>query len=88
MKKIILSVVIIFSTIAVFIAMVYFDTPKEPVGWVEYVVCNGDTVCDISKSITSENRDYRETEYYIIKKNNIEKALIHPGQTILVPVYE
>ena len=85
MKKIVLSMVVIYSAIAV---MVHFNTPKEPTEWTEYEVCYGDTICDISQSITSDDRDYRETEYYITKKNNIENALIYPGQTILIPVYE
>lgn len=85
MKKIILSIVILFSVIAI---MVHFNTPKEPTAWTEYIVCSGDTICGISQSITPDNKDYREAEYYITKKNNIEKAMIYPGRTILIPVYE
>lgn len=85
MKKIVLSLVILFSIIAV---MVHFNTPKEPTAWIEYKVCDGDTICDISRSITPDSIDYRETEYYIAKKNNIENALIYPNQIILIPVYE
>lgn len=61
---------------------------NEPTEWAEYVVQSGDTVCDIAIGITPENTDYREIEHYIIAKNNIEKAMIYPGQAILVPVYE
>lgn len=85
MKKIILCLIIICSIIAV---AILFNTPKEPTEWTEYIVCKGDTLCDISQSITSDNQDYRETEYYIRKKNNIENAMIYSGQTILIPVYE
>ena len=85
MKKIVLSLVILFSIIAV---MVHFNTPKEPTAWTEYKVCYGDTICDISRNITPDNRDYRETEYYISQKNNIENALIYPNQIILIPIYE
>lgn len=85
MKKIILSVVILFSLIAV---MVRFNTPEEPTAWKEYIVCSGDTLFDISQSIASDDRDCKETEYFIKKKNNIENAMIFPGQTIFVPVYE
>lgn len=82
MKKIILisSIVIALS--------VCFNTSKEPTEWSEYVVGYGDTVYDISMSVTPDGKDYREAEYYILEKNNIEKATIYPGQTILVPVYE
>ena len=85
MNKIVLSLIIICSIVAV---VIFFNTSKEPTEWTEYIVCDGDTICDISQSITSNNQDYRETEYYIIKKNNIENAMIYSGQTILIPVYE
>ena len=85
MKKIILCLIIIYSIVAV---ATLFNTPKEPTEWTEYIVCDGDTLYDISQSITSDNQDYRETEYYISKKNNIENAMIYSGQTILIPVYE
>lgn len=59
-----------------------------PTEWSEYVVGVGDTVCEISMSVTPESEDYRNTEYWIAKKNGIENAKVYPGQTILVPVYE
>lgn len=83
MKKILMVVAIV----VVAVLLIGNSTKKEPTEWTEYVVHRGDTVCDIAISI-SHDMDYRETEYYIIAKNNIEKAMIHPGQTILVPVYE
>ena len=85
MKRIILSTVIIASLLMM---VVYFNTPKEPNGWREYVVNSGDTVCDISIDITPEGEDYRYTQHCIMEKNNIANAMINPGQTILVPVYE
>ena len=85
MKKIILSTVIIASLLMM---VVYFNTPKEPIGWSEYVVCDGETVCDIAIYITPEGEDYRYTQYCITEKNNIKNAMIYPGQTILVPDYE
>ena len=85
MKKIILRVVIISS---VLLLVGCFNTHTEPAEWREYVVRSGDTVCDISIDITPNNEDYRNTQYYIIEKNNIENSMIYPGQTILIPVYE
>ena len=85
MKKVISSTVIITIVIAL---VVYFNTPKEPDGWREYVVSSGDTVCNISIDITPKGEDYRYTQHCIIEKNNIANAMINPGQTILVPVYE
>ena len=83
MKKIIFIAVVIL----VAILLIGNNAKKEPTEWEEYVVKSGDTVSDIAISI-SHNMDYRETEYYITEKNNIKQALIHPGQTLFVPVYE
>ena len=82
MKKIILISSIVIAL------MVCFNANKMPAEWSEYVVGYGDTVCDIAIDITPNDKDYREAEYWITKKNNIEMAMIYPGQTILVPVYE
>lgn len=85
MKKIILGTVVIFSIIAL---AGCFNTEKEPTEWKEYVVHSGDTVSSISNNITPDDMNYKRTEHYITEKNNIENAMIYPGQTILVPVYE
>ncbi len=84
MKKIIFIAVVIL----VAILLIGCNAKKEPTKWGEYVVHSGDTVCDIAIGITPNGIDYRETEYYITEKNNIKNAMIHPGHTILVPVYE
>ena len=85
MKKIIIIAIIILSII-LFVSC--FKANKEPTKWSEYVVQSGDTVCDISIGITPDTKDYRETQYYIAKKNNLKNSMIYPGQKILVPVYE
>ena len=62
---------------------------KKPTEWKSYTVQSDDTVYGIAKSVTTPNsNDYRYAQYYIIEENNIEDAMIHPGQVILVPVYE
>ena len=61
---------------------------KKPTEWKSYTVQSDDTVYGIAKNVTPNNEDYRHAEYYIIEENNIENAMIHPGQVILVPVYE
>lgn len=84
MKKI-LMVVAIF---VVAFLLIGNKTDKEPTEWSEYVVHSGDTVYGISNIITPNDIDARKTEHYITEKNNLENAMIYPGQTILVPVYE
>ena len=84
MKKLLIVVAICL----VAVLLIGNITKQEPTEWAEYVVQSGDTVCGISISIKPDGIDYREVEHYILQKNNIEKAMIQPGQTILVPVYE
>ena len=85
MKELVLSLIVVCSAV---MSVILLNKSTEPTEWTEYIVCDGDTICDISQSITSNNQDYRETEYYIIKKNKIENAMIYSGQTILIPVYK
>ena len=84
MKKILMVVAIVF----VAVLLIGNKTDKEPTEWSEYAVFSGDTVDGISNIITPNDRDYRKTKHYIIEKNNLENAMVYPGQTILVPVYE
>lgn len=85
MKKFVLRTTVISVAIALVMG---FNARKMPTEWSEYVVSSGDTVCDIAIDITPNDEDYRKAEYWITKKNNIEKASIYPGQVILVPVCE
>ena len=85
MKKIVLIAVVLFFVIAL---AVYLSAPPEPIGWIKYLVHSGDTICEIAISMTPDGEDYRYTKYSIIKKNNIKNAMIYPGQTILVPIYD
>ena len=84
MKKLLMLIAIVIITLLLIGNII----KKEATVWEEYVVKSGDTVSGIAIDITPSNIDYRKTEYYIIKKSNIEDATIYTGQTILVPVYE
>lgn len=84
MKKFLMVVAIVF----VAVLLIGNKTNKEPTEWSEYVVFSGDTVYSISNIITPDDIDARKTKHYIIEKNNLENAMVYPGQTILVPVYE
>lgn len=84
MKKLLMLIAIVIITLLLIGNII----KKESTEWAEYVVQSGDTVSGIAIGITPDDIDYRKTEHYIIKKNNIKNALLHPGQTIFVPVYE
>ena len=85
MWKMILTTVIL---VLVFEMVICFNAPKEPVSWGEYRVHSGDTVCDIAINVSPDGEDYRHTEYYIIKKNNLGNGMIYDGQKILIPIYD
>ena len=82
MKKIILIAVALCLVVVV---AVHFKTESETIVMKEYTVRDGDTLCDISKSITPNSEDYRKTQRYIIEKNNLENAIIYPEQVITIP---
>ena len=84
MKKLLILLAIVIATLLLIGNIV----KKEATVWEEYVVESGDTIYGIAQSITPNDMDYRKTEYDITKVNNIKNALLHPGQTIFVPVYK
>ncbi len=85
MKKVIPIAVVLCLVVGL---AVYFRPKPEVIEWEEYVVSGGETISDISQSITPNSEDYRETQYYIIEKNNLENKNIYPGQEILIPIKE
>lgn len=85
MKKIIPIATILCLVVGL---AVYFHTEPETVVWSEYTVSDGDTLCEISQRITPNTEDYRETQYYITEKNNLESAMIYTGQKLLIPCGE
>ena len=83
MKKIIPIAIILCLASAM-----YLHTEAEPLVWQEYTIVDGDTLSDISKSITPNSEDYRETLHDIIEKNKLNNQMIHPGDKILIPYEE
>lgn len=85
MKKIMPIVAVLCLVV---VLAVYFRPEPEVIDWEEYVVSGGETISDISQSITPNSEDYRETQHDIIEKNNLENKNIYPGQEILIPSKE
>lgn len=85
MKKIMPIVAVLCLVV---VLAVYFRPKPEVIDWEEYVVSGGETISDISQSITPNSEDYRETQHDIIEKNNLENKNIYPGQEILIPSKE
>ena len=72
----------------VIIACIWICSDTRPMAYEQYVVNPGDTVYSISVENTSSNIDYRMTEHYILKVNDIKNACVFPGDTIFIPVWE
>lgn len=53
----------------------------------EVKVQTGDTLWDLAQEFGPDDKDVREIVYEICKLNKISAGSIHPGQTILIPVY-
>lgn len=85
MKKIIAIAIVLCL---VLVLTVHCNSETEPMYWREYTVCDGDTICDISKNITPNSEDYRKTQFYILEKNNLENAMIYVNQKILIPLQD
>lgn len=54
--------------------------------YITVVVRSGDTLWDIASEYTGSNKDVRETIYNIKKTNNMDGAMLVPGQELLIPV--
>lgn len=50
----------------------------------EVVVEQGDTLWGIAKDAVGETEDVRQTVAEIIRKNNLQGGVIHPGMTLKV----
>lgn len=60
----------------------YGDGEKE---FIQIVVGSGDSLWKIAESVTPEHRDLRATMYEIVKVNDLDSEVIHPGQILKVP---
>lgn len=53
--------------------------------YTKVTVCTGDTLWTIASQYISKNDDIRELIYNIKKVNNLDSAIIIPGQELLIP---
>jgi hypothetical protein len=53
--------------------------------YAKVTVCSGDTLWTIASEYISNNDDIRELVYNIKKVNNLNSAIIIPGQELLIP---
>lgn len=55
------------------------------VSYSKITVCSGDTLWTIASENIRNNDDIREFVYNIKKINNLNSAIINPGQELLIP---
>ncbi|WFD12039.1 LysM peptidoglycan-binding domain-containing protein [Tepidibacter hydrothermalis] len=88
MKKNLVYIIILFLTISLLSGFSGFKKYKNIVEYETVNVTQGDTLWNIAKENISEKEDIRDYIYMIRKVNNLESVNIHPGDQLLIPVYE
>lgn len=76
--------ILIFLLIALFNISVAKSNEEAEI--ISYTVSRGETLWDIAKEYTPNNKDIRQTIYEIKKINNITEATIYERQTIQIKI--
>lgn len=74
--------------LAVAVLLIGSLKPEKATRYEPYVIGSGDTLWDIAKEFTPEDRDCRDTIAEIEEVNGIDNSTIYAGQVIIVPIYE
>lgn len=82
LKSVIYSILNILMVIIILV--ITFRAKPIKCTYTEYTVQPGDTLWSISSSCNLP-QDIRKTVYEIRDKNQLETAIIQPGQTLLIP---
>lgn len=80
------AMIFILGVILSSAAMLLVTSAEAPVVWKEITVKEGDTLWAIAKTVSSESEDVRLKIHTIIDANSLAGAVIHPGETLKVPV--
>ncbi|MDK2920105.1 MAG: hypothetical protein PWQ37_2838 [Candidatus Petromonas sp.] len=89
-KRFILSttllLMILFTLIMSIYALINRVEGYEGMQYIEISVKDGDTVWDLARKYTSNDKDVRKSIYKISKINNLNNYHIFPGQIIKIPL--
>ena len=92
MKKIMIliltTIIVIFSSIAVFGRSEKSFENKNEVYYDLVEVSKGDTIWSIASEYSNENITTKQYVDCIIEFNNMKNCNIYPGENIVVPVYD
>lgn len=74
--------ILIFLLIALFNISIAKTNSEAEI--IDYNINKGETLWDIAKEYTPDNKDIRQTIYEIKQLNNMTDSTIYPGQTIKI----
>ena len=74
--------ILIFLLIALFNISIAKTNSEAEI--IDYTINKGETLWNIAKEYTPDNKDIRQTIYEIKQLNNMTNSTIYPGQTIKI----
>lgn len=74
--------ILIFLLIALFNISIAKTNSEAEI--IDYTINKGETLWNIAKEYTPDNKDIRQTIYEIKQLNNMTDSTIYPGQTIKI----
>lgn len=74
--------ILIFLLIALFNISIAKTNSESEI--IDYTINKGETLWNIAKEYTPDNKDIRQTIYEIKQLNNMTDSTIYPGQTIKI----
>ena len=86
------KIFVIISLVIILLFTLYnftaFSINNEEHQYIEILVQDGDTIWDIAQEYYDGTKDIRRIVHNILDINDIEGAMIKPGDRILVPVID
>lgn len=74
--------ILVFLLIALFNISIAKTNSEAEI--IDYTISKGETLWNIAKEYTPDNKDIRQTIYEIKQLNNMTDSTIYPGQTIKI----
>ena len=89
-KRFISSVgmLILFIILIIMMIFSFIKIPKYEETYQKIIICEDDTLWNISDKYKKPGQDVREYIYEIKKLNNMESATIYEGQELTIIIYE
>lgn len=86
MRLLVLRMLVLASAVAVvFFLLTSAGAGEPPAGTSSHVVAAGETLWEIASDVAEEGSDLRRTVAAIVELNDLDDAVIHPGQVLILP---